>query len=94
MLCTRYLKVKAPKRLRGKTRMERVYKRPFDARPILSMNELFQPISCDDKIISEFSNFLGTLKKYVPLTCASWDHVPDDIKNTLWNYVKVSINFK
>ncbi|KAK1365346.1 hypothetical protein POM88_040907 [Heracleum sosnowskyi] len=31
---------------------------------------------------------LITLKRCVPLTYASWEHVPENLKNTLWNYVK------
>lgn len=83
------LKVAGPKRLRGKTRMDNVHTRPFEKRIVISMNELFQPVSDDDKIITEFSSFVGTLKRCVPLTYVSWDHVPENLKNTLWTYVKV-----
>ncbi|KAL8148906.1 hypothetical protein AgCh_006059 [Apium graveolens] len=34
------------------------------------------------------SRFLGTLKRYVPLTYVSWEHVPTTLKETLWDYAK------
>ncbi|KAK1390957.1 hypothetical protein POM88_019135 [Heracleum sosnowskyi] len=80
--------VKVPKRLRGKTRMDKVHTRPFEKRVVISMNKKCQSVSDDDKNVSELSRFLGTLKRCVPLTYASWEHVPENLKNTLWNYVK------
>ena len=71
--------------------MDKVHTRTFDKRVVLSMNEKFQPITSDDKLASEFSRFLGTLKRCVPLTFASWDDVPESTKTTLWNYVQVAI---
>lgn len=49
-----------------------------------------QPISDDDHLLSEFSNFLGTtVREFVSLTCSSWTEVPD--KEVLWQYVKVKL---
>ena len=35
------------------------------------------------------SHFLETLKRVVPMTFASWAHVPKTLKDTLWSYTKV-----
>ncbi|WOG86475.1 hypothetical protein DCAR_0205682 [Daucus carota subsp. sativus] len=79
-----------PKRTRGKTTMDKVHTRPFEKRVEVKMNDRFQPISDNDKVISEFGYFLGTLKKSVPLTYKSWRDVPDSLKTTLLNYVKAN----
>ena len=74
--------------------MNKVHTRPIDKRIIVNMNKKFQPISDDDKVISELGYFLGTLKKCVPLTYKSWKDVPANLKTTLLNYVKVTCNLK
>ncbi|KAK1387289.1 hypothetical protein POM88_015467 [Heracleum sosnowskyi] len=78
----------APKRRRGRTRMDKVHTRSVDKRVVIHMNKEFQPISDNDKVVSELNNFLGTLRRCVPLTYKSWTHVPRTLKQTLWNYVK------
>ncbi|KAK1399096.1 hypothetical protein POM88_008959 [Heracleum sosnowskyi] len=80
--------IQALKRLRGKTRMDKVHTRPFEKRVVISVNDKFQTVSDDDKRISELSNFLGTLKKCVTLTYASWEHVLKSFKDTFWSYTK------
>ena len=73
--------------------MDKVHTRSNDHRVVLQMNERFQPISDNDKISSELSNFLGTLvKRCVPFTYVSWRDVPEALKNTMWNYVRVSLS--
>lgn len=82
--------VPVPKRLRGKTRMDKVHTRSFDKRIVIGMNEFFQPIADNDKVLSELSNFLGTIaKRCVSLTYVTWRHVPENLKKTMWNYCKV-----
>lgn len=55
---------------------------------IITLNELSQPVSDNSKLLSEFSNFLGTtVRQFVSLTCVSWHEVPE--KDLLWEYVKV-----
>ncbi|KAK1364874.1 hypothetical protein POM88_040435 [Heracleum sosnowskyi] len=83
--------VPVPKRLRGKTRTDKVHTRSFDndKRIVIGMNEFFQPIADDDKVLSELSNFLGTIaKQCVSLTYVTWRHVPENLKKTMWNYCK------
>lgn len=70
--------------------MEKVHTRSLDKRIVVRVNELFQPIADDDKVRTELGNFLGTLaKRCVSLTYVTWRHVPENIKKTMWNYVKV-----
>lgn len=83
--------VVVPKRFRGPTRMDRVHTRSIDKRVVIDMNAKFQPVSEDDRVVTEFGNFLGTIsKRCVSLTYADWRHVPSNLKDTMWNYVKVT----
>jgi len=52
------IKDEVPKRLSGQTKMFNVHTTVYDKRVVISMNQWFQPISDDDKVISELSNFL------------------------------------
>ncbi|KAK1378520.1 hypothetical protein POM88_025264 [Heracleum sosnowskyi] len=52
----------APKRRRGRTRMDKVHTRSVDKRVVIHMNKEFQPILDNDKVVSELNNFLGTLR--------------------------------
>lgn len=88
------LTVEVPKKLRGRTRMDKVHTRPFEKRVLISMNEKFQPVSDNGKDVAELSRFLGTLKRCVPLTYASWEHVPVTLKDTLWEYTQVITGYK
>lgn len=72
--------------------MDKVHTRSFEQRIVIGMNELGQPITENDKVLSELSSFLGTLaKRCVPLTYVTWRKVPKNLKETMWNYVKVII---
>ncbi|KAL8101227.1 hypothetical protein AgCh_033197 [Apium graveolens] len=73
------------KKPRGKSKMKHVHTRGEKREIVLS--KLGQPISDDDRLLSEFSNFLGTtVREFVSLTCRTWSEVPD--KEILWKYVK------
>ncbi|KAK1366093.1 hypothetical protein POM88_041654 [Heracleum sosnowskyi] len=75
----------APKRKRGKTKMNHVHNRGEKKR--ITLNYLKQPVADDGKLLSEFSNFLGTtVRQFVSLTCASWHQVPE--KGLLLEYVQ------
>lgn len=75
--------------------MDRVHSRPFDKKVVIDMNSRFQPILDDDKVVSELSNFLGTMaRRCATLTYVSWRHVPKSLKETMWSYVKLIIDFK
>ncbi|XP_065876885.1 uncharacterized protein [Euphorbia lathyris] len=67
--------------------MDFVHARRHDERKVIMLNDHFQPVEDDDKLLPEFSNFLGTIARlYVPLNWVTWHHVPD--KNDLWEFVK------
>ncbi|KAK1365724.1 hypothetical protein POM88_041285 [Heracleum sosnowskyi] len=81
--------IPVPQRMRGKTRMDKVHMRSLDKILVIGMNEFFQPITENDKVLSELSSFLGTLaKRCVSLTYVTWRHVPENLRKTMWNYVK------
>ncbi|KAK1380994.1 hypothetical protein POM88_027738 [Heracleum sosnowskyi] len=81
--------VAVPQRMRGKTRMDKVHMRSLDKRLVIGMNEFFQPITENDKVLSKLSSFMGTLaKRCVSLTYVTWRHVPQNLRKTMWNYVK------
>lgn len=82
------VEVEVPKRLRGKTKMDRVHTRTFDERVVIQMNHKGQPISDDDKVMAELSSFLGTLKMSVSLTYKSRNDVPKALKDHFWEYIK------
>lgn len=79
------------KKRRGETRMDRVYAR--NEKKLMTLNRRFQPVSdCGDKVISELSNFCGTIAKdYVPLTFTNWHQVPKMDKDVYWDIVLVSL---
>ncbi|KAL6530263.1 hypothetical protein OROHE_014616 [Orobanche hederae] len=68
--------------------MDKVHTRTFDKRVVIQMNEEGQPISDDDRVITELGSFLGTLRKSVSLTYKSWSDVPLILKDTMWKYVQ------
>ncbi|KAK1401036.1 hypothetical protein POM88_000641 [Heracleum sosnowskyi] len=64
--------VSVPERMRRKTRMDKVHTRSLHKRLVIGMNEFFQPITENDKVLSELSNFMGTLaKRYMSVALIS-----------------------
>ncbi|KAK1400183.1 hypothetical protein POM88_010046 [Heracleum sosnowskyi] len=75
-----------PKRKRGKTKMNHVHNRGEKKKGSPSIISS-SPVADDGKLLSEFSNFLGTtVRQFVSLTCASWHQVPE--KGLLLEYVQ------
>ena len=69
--------------------MDKVY--ASNEKKLITLNQIFQPVSDhDDRLISELSNFCGTIERdYVPLTCLSWHRVSDEDKDAYWDIVLV-----
>ncbi|XP_063948192.1 protein PAF1 homolog [Daucus carota subsp. sativus] len=77
------------KKGRGPTLMNNVYTRRPDEKKIIKLNFELQAIADDDKVLSEFKNFLGTLSRQsVPLDCINWRRFPEKRKDELWSFVK------
>nr|XP_017233268.1 PREDICTED: uncharacterized protein LOC108207323 [Daucus carota subsp. sativus] len=77
------------KKGRGPTLMNNVYTRRPDEKKIIKLNCELQAIADDDKVLSEFRNFLGTLSRQsVPLDCINWRRFPEKRKDELWSFVK------
>lgn len=71
--------------------MDKVYAR--NEKKLITLNDLFQPVSDhDDRLISELSNFCGTIARdYVPLTCVNWHQVSKQDKDVYWDIVLVRL---
>lgn len=60
------------------------YTRRPDERKVIKLNYELEAIADDDKVLSEFTNFLGTLaRQSVPLDCISWHKFPEQQKEEL-----------
>lgn len=72
--------------------MSSVFTRRLDERPELYLNHELQPVSDDSKIRAEFSSFLGKLsRECVPLDYVNWKQIPDEEKNSWWEFIKVKM---
>ena len=69
--------------------MDKVHTTSVLKRVVIGMNDKLQPVEDDDKTRAELGNFLGTLRRRVPLSYKNWSAVPKSLKTTLWNYVHV-----
>lgn len=70
--------------------MSKVHARGPDDKVVISVNEDGQPISDNRKVVTELSNFLGTLvKDNVSLTYINWHVVPVQLKNEMMEYTLV-----
>lgn len=75
--------------------MNDVYRRRPVERKVIKLNCKLQAIADDDKVLSEFTNVLGTLaRQSVPLDCLSWHKFPEQQKEELWSFVKVNRKHK
>ncbi|KAL8094205.1 hypothetical protein AgCh_035908 [Apium graveolens] len=63
---------------RGPTKMNHVFTRKLEDRPIICINSEFQPYSKKDEVVNELSRYLGTIER-----------VPEEEKNGWWEYVKI-----
>ncbi|KAL8094216.1 hypothetical protein AgCh_035919 [Apium graveolens] len=74
---------------RGPTKMNHIFTRKLEDRPIICLNYEFHPYSKKDKVVNELSSFLGTIAGlYIPLNFVNWFRVPEEEKNGWWEYVK------
>ena len=77
-------------RHRGPTKMNHVFTRRLDERPVINLNHDLQPVSKEKNIITEFSSFIRTIARlYIPLDYVNWSKVPEAIKDGWWEYIKV-----
>lgn len=69
--------------------MNAVYTMRADEKKIIKLNIELQAVADDDKVLSEFKDFLGTLgRQSVPLDCINWPRFPQQQKEELWSFVK------
>lgn len=86
------------KRKRGKTLCRKIHPRELKDRQEITLNEEGQPIGPDEKTVSEFSSFLGTIARssdFCPLTYTNWKALNKYWKtlneDPIWDYVNVLI---
>jgi len=80
------------KRKRGRTLCSKIHDRSLAEREEITLNEEGEPIGPTPKIVSEFSNFLGSVARMsdlCPLTYTNWKAIPKK-KENIWAYVNVS----
>lgn len=79
-----------PRKPRGRTKLSKVHERGADEKIMITLNEAGQPISENQKIITELTNFVGTLARdNVSLTYVNWHLVPELLKKKLWKETQV-----
>ncbi|CAL5211098.1 unnamed protein product [Lathyrus oleraceus] len=74
---------------RGRTRCLEIHARSLAERQKITLNEEGEPIGPTQKIVSEFSNFLGSVARMsdlCPLTYTNWKAIPNK-KENIWAYV-------
>lgn len=70
--------------------MTKVHARSGDEKVFIMLNELGQPVSDNQKILTELSNFVGTVARdNVSLTFVNWRLVPELLKKQMWDYTLV-----
>ncbi|XP_045807736.1 uncharacterized protein LOC123902122 [Trifolium pratense] len=81
-------------RKRGKTICRKIHTRQFKDRDEITLNGEGQPIGPDEKTVSEFSSFLGTIARssdICPLTFTSWIGLvkswEEQVIDPVWDYV-------
>ncbi|GAB2284381.1 hypothetical protein Dimus_018835, partial [Dionaea muscipula] len=86
---------KKGKKTRGRTMKAGIHALTEKDQKAIIMNANFQPIAPDEKTVSDFVEFLGTLSRtssLCPLTVDKWtdmNKVYKDAKEKMWDYVKV-----
>ncbi|KAL6520000.1 hypothetical protein OROHE_017143 [Orobanche hederae] len=82
----------APRKPRGRTKMAKVFARSANDKVVITLNEDDQPVSDNQKIITELANYVGTLARdSVSLTYVNWRVVPANLKTELWECVRLSM---
>ncbi|KAL8154920.1 hypothetical protein AgCh_000324 [Apium graveolens] len=79
--------LQSPRKPRGRSKMSVVHAIGPNEKVIINVIEEGQPISDEQKTMTELSNFLGTLSKdNVSLTYINWHVVPMQLKNQMLEY--------
>ncbi|GAB2273473.1 hypothetical protein Dimus_008265 [Dionaea muscipula] len=87
-------RVTAKKRKRGRTMKQGIHVRGLEDRDSIIVNPYFQPVGPDEKIITDFSEFLGTVARMsnlCPLNAEKWTDMNKfykGAKERIWEYVK------
>ncbi|KAH0761268.1 hypothetical protein KY290_017341 [Solanum tuberosum] len=77
------------KQVRGKTTCKNIHARSLEEREEVTFDK-GQAVGPTDKIVSELTNFIGTIARnprFINLMYTSWHAVPKDIKKRMWEYI-------
>ncbi|WMV46924.1 hypothetical protein MTR67_040309 [Solanum verrucosum] len=77
------------KQVRGKTTCKNIHARNLEEREEVTFDK-GQAVGPADKIVSELTNFIGTIARnprFINLMYTSWHAVPKDIKKRMWEYI-------
>ncbi|KAH0757736.1 hypothetical protein KY290_021229 [Solanum tuberosum] len=77
------------KKVRGQTTSKNIHARNLEEREEVTFDK-GQAVGPTDKIVSELTNFIGTISRnprFIKLMYTSWHAVPKDIKKRMWEYI-------
>ncbi|KAG5567932.1 hypothetical protein H5410_065052 [Solanum commersonii] len=77
------------KQVRGKITCKNIHARNLEEREEVTFDK-GQAVGPTDKIVSELTNFIGTIARnprFINLMYTSWHAVPKDIKKCMWEYI-------
>ncbi|KAG5571771.1 hypothetical protein H5410_061537 [Solanum commersonii] len=77
------------KKVRGQTTCKHIHARNLEEREEVTFDK-GQAVGPTDKIVSELTNFIGTISRnprFINLMYTSWHAVPKDIKKRMWEYI-------
>ncbi|GAB2295042.1 hypothetical protein Dimus_029227 [Dionaea muscipula] len=87
-------RVTAKKQKRGRTMKQGIHVRGLEDRDSIIVNPYFQPVGLDEKTITDFSEFLGTVARmsnHCPLNLEKWTDMNKfykGAKERIWEFVK------
>ncbi|KAG5580854.1 hypothetical protein H5410_051481, partial [Solanum commersonii] len=76
-------------KIRGKTTCKNIHARNLEEKEEVTFDK-GQAVGPTDKIVSELTNFIGTIARnprFINLMYTSWHAVPKDIKKRMWEYI-------
>ncbi|KAH0767924.1 hypothetical protein KY285_003795 [Solanum tuberosum] len=81
--------ISKPKKVRGQTTCKDIHARNLEERKEVTFDK-GQAVGPTNKIVSELSNFIGTIARnprFISLMYTSWHAVPNNTKKCMWEYI-------
>jgi len=80
------------KKTRGPTQCLKIHGRKIQDRQEVILDDIGEPIGPDAKVVSDLSNFLGTIARnsaFCPCLYTNFKQVVKNHGESIWNYVQV-----